>query len=144
MWDLWLPTFDNRLRWLVIAYGLALLAWMGTEANAMLTVALLGCCGACLIATLQVTQQVGGRALRWQMWLPGAVWLGALLGAGCSLFTAALMFFKTAWHSHLFPDFPVEMMVAVLARAPLWALAGALGLLAGALLLVALRPQAER
>ena len=136
-----LPVFDTRLRWLVIAYGLVMLAWMSTEANDIRLVTLLGCIGAVLIAVLQVTQRVGGQILSRRAWIFGAAWIGALIGAGVSLLTAAFMFTKTAWHSHLFPDYPVEMMIAVLLRAPVWALAGAMLLLAGALLLIIWHPQ---
>jgi hypothetical protein len=57
---------------------------------------------------------------------PGAVALGAAVGLGASIATAALMFFKDARHAHLYPDYPAEQMGAVLQRAPGWALAGAL------------------
>jgi hypothetical protein len=36
------------------------------------------------------------------------------------------MFFKNARHGHLFPDYTLEMMLAMLSRAPAWAIAGGL------------------
>jgi hypothetical protein len=42
------------------------------------------------------------------------------------------MFFKNARHSHLYPDYPPEQLLAMLGRAPIWMLAGAfLGLSLG-------------
>jgi hypothetical protein len=36
------------------------------------------------------------------------------------------MLLKTGWHAHPIPDYPASMIVEMLARAPLWAAAGAL------------------
>jgi hypothetical protein len=55
------------------------------------------------------------------------VLFGALLGAGTSVAAVGLMFFKNALHAHIFLDFPPALLLALLSRAPGWALAGALG-----------------
>jgi hypothetical protein len=47
---------------------------------------------------------------------------------------ALLMLIKDGLHAHLFPDYPFGMIVDILGRAPLWALAG---ILAGIGLLLA-------
>lgn len=120
----------RRVRWLAIGYAIMLFLWMSTEDNAPLTVSVLGLVGTLLIAAGQATRSPTKppaettQASGWPLLL--GAWWGGLIGAGASVFTAGLMFFKTAWHSHLFPDFPIEMMLAMLLRAPVWGLAGAL------------------
>ncbi len=68
------------------------------------------------------------------------VLFGALLGAGTSVAAVGLMFFKNALHAHVFLDFPPALLLALLSRAPGWALAGALGGAGVVLLRWALRP----
>jgi hypothetical protein len=55
-------------------------------------------------------------------WPVAALGLAGVCGA---LASVLLMFLKTAWHSHIFPDYPLPMMAAMAARAPAWAAAGA-------------------
>jgi hypothetical protein len=63
-----------------------------------------------------------------QNWHKASLWIftGALAGALSALNSTLLMFFKTAWHAHPFPDYPLPMLIAMLERAPVWAIAGAL------------------
>ena len=51
---------------------------------------------------------------------------GALIGALTALATALLMLFKNLRHGHLFPDYPLDMLLDTLERLPYWSLAGAL------------------
>lgn len=117
-------------RWARIGYGIALLFWLGAEDTETLPIALLGLLGAVL--------GVGGWAWRTYGQTPltpatqrlALVLTGGLIGASAALISTLLMFLKTGWHNHPFPDFPFAMMIAMLERAPVWAMAGAM--LAGA------------
>jgi hypothetical protein len=73
--------------------------------------------------------------------LAGAL-LGAALGLAAALTAATLMFFKNALHAHVFLDYPPALIGAMLARGPVWLLAGALLGLGAALGWLALRPAA--
>jgi prepilin signal peptidase PulO-like enzyme (type II secretory pathway) len=108
-------------RWLVIGYGGALWLWFSTEDQTALWVTLFGTLGAVLV----VGAWASGRTVPRAWWLVWGALLGATVGAGAVWLTTFFMFFKTAWHSHLFPDFPIPMMIAMLERLPLWSLAGA-------------------
>jgi hypothetical protein len=50
--------------------------------------------------------------------------IGTLSGAAVSPLTLLLMAFKSGLHAHGQPDFTLSQMAAVLARTPVWALAG--------------------
>ena len=52
--------------------------------------------------------------------------IGAGVGAGTALITALLMIWKTGMHAHPFPDYPTGLILDILRRAPMWALAGIL------------------
>ncbi len=54
--------------------------------------------------------------------MPGG--LGGLAGALTGLITALLMLIKTAMHAHAYPDYPLTLMGAALARIPGWSLVG--------------------
>jgi hypothetical protein len=75
---------------------------------------------------LTVMNKLGGRTSPVSYILPGAAILGVITGLGASITTTGLMFFKDALHAHLFPDFPPLMMLAILQRSPVWAVAGGL------------------
>lgn len=107
------------LRWLSIGVGVAAFSWMSVEDTSTLPVATLGV----LIALCGVSLWL----LNQPDWQPSALVLcltGGLIGALGALVTVVLMFLKTAWHSHITPDYPPLMMLAMLERAPVWALAG--------------------
>jgi len=121
-----LPGLGRWSRLLALAYGFALFVWLSVEDTASWPPVLFGLGLSSLIAILLTLDKIGGR------WLAGryvpvvGFLLGAVIGLGTSLAAAVLMFFKNARHAHLFPDYPAGMMLAVLERAPLWAVAGAL------------------
>jgi hypothetical protein len=119
-----LPALGRWSRWLALAYGGTLLAWLSTEDVTVWPVTLLGCCAAILIAILSVLGKLGSRQLTVREMLLLAFLSGVAIGTASSVIVAVLMFFKNAWHAHVFPDYPPEMMLAVLARAPTWAAAG--------------------
>lgn len=128
------------LRWwrnTALVYGAALLVWFSLEDNQTLPVVLFGVGMALLWGWRQALHQTTNKGLKplvqnQPALLPTpnsqllALVLGLLIGAGAAVATTGLMFFKTAWHAHVYPDYPTEMMLAMLSRAPAWGLAGVL------------------
>lgn len=121
-----LPALNRRTRLIAVVYGLLLFLWLSPEDNQVWPVALLGNGLAALLVARAVLVNLGGREIPARYVLPGAALLGGLTGLGGSVATALLMFFKNALHAHLFLDYPPGLLLAILQRAPGWALAGAL------------------
>lgn len=121
-----MPVFRPWMRLVAVGYGLVMLLWLSLEDTHTEPVALLGTGFALLSVAGWLIGQYGGVSLAARLWMPGAVLVGALTGAGAALMTTLLMFFKTAQHSHVFPDYPLPMMLAMLQRLPVWGVAGAL------------------
>ncbi len=119
---------------MVIAYGLALFIWLQVEDNTPVAAAILGGGLAALLTLDRLA-----RSLPPRRWIAGAALLGAIAGLGGVLATVTLMLLKTGMHSHSFPDYPPGEMLAMLQRAPTWALAGALAGVGLALAVKALR-----
>jgi hypothetical protein len=115
-----------RLRLLTIVYGAALLFWQSAEDNSALPAALFGAVGSALILYGWWMRQIRTKPLSPLNWRLGMLLTGIVWGAGSAVLTTILMFFKTAWHSHIFPDYPTPMMLAMLERAPIWSFAGLL------------------
>lgn len=120
-----LPYPSPRLRLALLGSGILVFIWLGLEDNSTLSVAILGTLLSVLLSLMAI-RTYGPRApLVPRIWLPGFILSGAIIGAGAVVFTVLLMFFKTAWHGHAFPDYPVPLMAAMLSRLPLWAVGGA-------------------
>lgn len=121
-----IPVPGRRIRLIAIGYGVALFAWMSVEDNAIWPVALYGLGLAALIVNLAISDKMNGRFIS-PRYLPfaGVLW-GALVGLSASLAVVGLMFFKNAVHAHFFLDYPPELMLAMLGRAPAWTIAGGL------------------
>jgi hypothetical protein len=111
------------------------LLWSSLEDNGVLPAALLGGGLALLLVVAWLTHEkrYGGKVVAGRSVVLMAALFGAAVGFGAALAAAALMLLKDGLHSHLFPDYPFGMIVDILARAPLWALAGMLASM-GALL----------
>ena len=139
MWIL--PAPGHRSRLLVVFYGILLMLWMSTEDSGTLTVTLLGSGLSVLAIGLWLLQETRDRRISFRGLLIGGAGSGGLMGAGAILATVALMFLKTAWHSHIYPDYPPQMMLDMLVRIPAWGLAGGMLGLAGALLWIALQQE---
>lgn len=115
-----------RIRLIALAYSAGLLVWLSLEESGVESVALLGLGLTALILVLTISARLGGRRIAARaVPLAGAL-LGALAGMGTAVAAAALMFFKNAFHAHIFLDYPPGLIGAVLQRAPAWTLAGAL------------------
>jgi hypothetical protein len=134
-----LPKPNRRLRLFIICYGLLLFVWFTPEDNHVWPATVLGLGMMLLVVVWNVLSRLGGKIIATQYVLLGAVVLGVLVGAGTSLATTGLMFFKNALHAHLFVDFPTPLLLAVLERAPAWGLAGGLVGLGAALAWLSLR-----
>lgn len=137
MMTLRLPKPQNNARFLLVGYGLCLLIWLSLENRNMLFVAILGTGATIIYLGVAIFNRFHGRELRLRVWLPLMMMLGAILGALSTVTTASLMFFKSSWHGHLYPDFPPQMILSMLTRIPYWAISGALiGLCCGLVILL--------
>ncbi len=121
---------SRRLRLMTMGYGLLLFIWLTPEDNTVWPVTLIGL-GLALLSVIWLIQRRFGGSVFSAKYVPmsGAL-LGGIIGLGGALAAAGLMFFKNALHAHVFWDFPPGMVVAMLTRAPSWALAGGLAGLA--------------
>lgn len=109
-----------------MGYGLLIFIWLSPEDNAVWPVALIGL-GLALLSTVWLIQRrLGGSVFPARYVLIGGILLGGIVGLGGALSATGLMFFKNALHAHVFWDFPPAMVLAMLTRAPSWALAGGL------------------
>jgi hypothetical protein len=134
-----IPTPNRRVRLVALCYGILLFVWFTVEDHEALPVTVLGWGMAVLIIFLSLVNKMGGRWIAVRYVIPGAVALGVLVGLGSSVTTTGFMFFKNAMHAHIFFDFPVPMLLAILERAPYWGIAGGLVGLGASLAWFALR-----
>jgi hypothetical protein len=128
------PKLSNRLRLGALGYGVILFVWSSLEDNSVLPAVLLGSGLALILGVLWVTARLGSKTFAARSALLFAALVGAATGLGSGLAVALLMLIKNGLHAHLFPDYPFGLIVDILARAPLWALAGifaGIGLLLG-------------
>ena len=130
-----IPKLGSRLRLSALGYGVILFIWSSLEDNSVLPVALLGSGLTLLLGALWVAARFGGKTFAARSALLFAALAGAATGLGSGLAVVLLMLIKNGLHAHLFPDYPFGLIVDILARAPLWALAG---IFAGIGLLLAL------
>lgn len=121
-----LPQLTLPLRLVLWAYGGLILFWLTLEENSVIGVTLLALGASLLSLLVNVVRRWGGHRISAQTFVGLSCLAGALIGGGTSLGAALLMFFKTAWHSHVFPDYPVPLMLAMLERLPVWMIAGVL------------------
>lgn len=121
-----IPHPGRSTRLAALAAGLVTLIWLSLEDNHTAPVTLLGLALAALITGLFTFDKLGGRRIPGRVVPVAALMLGAVVGLTTSVTTALLMFFKTALHAHLYPDFPPGLILAILQRGPLWLAAGAL------------------
>lgn len=126
------PPISLSFRLFVAVYGIGLLIWFGIEDQNTWSVTLFGVLLAVLVVVGWLLRQNNDGFTHPTFKLLWLVLSGGIIGAGSSLATVLLMFFKNAWHAHLFPDYPTSLMFATLERLPIWTVAGALiGLAAG-------------
>jgi hypothetical protein len=113
-------------RWIVVLWALLLFYWLGLEDDTLWPVVILGM-GSSLLLLMQAVQgRYGGQQITRKLLPYWAALVGAIIGLGGGLCTAALMLFKNVRHAHILPDYPVEIIGAVLGLMPIWAIAGAM------------------
>lgn len=134
-----IPITGRWSRLIALAYGIALFVWLSLEDTTTGPVLLFGLCLSLLIVLLTTFDKLGGQRVALRYILPLFAGMGILSGLGTGIAVAGLMFFKNARHAHLFPDYPPQMMIAVLERGPVWGLAGGLIGVSMALAWLALR-----
>ena len=122
---------EKLARGALLLIGVATLLWSGLEDSDSRAVTILGTLASLLIASRLVTRLAAGRLLN----SIDITLAGALAGGLASLCTVALMLFKNLRHAHIFPDYPADMLLAILERLPLWTVAGGLAGLGIGLLL---------
>ena len=114
-------------RWYTLVVGFVVFIWLMTENTQVVTVTVLGAVLTAIVAgerfeRWQRCQRRRDRQLAgWQATLAGGLFAGMVI-----LVTVTLMFVKSAVHSHLFFDYPVEVMGQMLLRLPPAMLAGSL------------------
>jgi hypothetical protein len=134
-----IPPLTNRYILFVIGYGVLILGWLTPEENSVWVVSLLGWGLAYLLTALFIRQRWGGRIMRDRVWIPLLILLGAITGLAAAGLTFLLTLMKNVQHSHLVLDFPNEVTLGILERAPLWAAAGLFVNLAFVLIYLTLR-----
>ncbi|MCA9914125.1 MAG: hypothetical protein KC496_12285 [Anaerolineae bacterium] len=134
-----IPTLNKYFPLLLIGGGGMVLFWMSLEDHSANNAAIIGITSSFLLGLQSLLRRYGGQSLAVR-WLPlTGLLVGGVLGAASALSTALLMFFKTAWHAHPYPDFPPQMILAMLERLPVWGIAGGLAGLGLVLVGIAIR-----
>lgn len=138
-----IPHLPRRAVLIGLCYGGIILSWLSLEDNSVLPAVLIGISLSLLIALRWLFVRLGGKLIALNTALFGGIALGALIGAGAALATAALMLFKNGFHAHVFPDYPGGMIVEILLKTPAWTLAGGLCGLGVVLLMLAFGKSAQ-
>ncbi len=136
-----IPQRGRRTRLILLVTGTAVFIWSGVEDSTVLPVTVFGTGLSLLTLAAWLMGRCGGRTLDARYVPPVVMAFGGSVGLGASVWTALLMFFKDARHAHIFPDYPLPLILAILERAPLWAVAGGLIGLAVGLLWLSSRPR---
>lgn len=137
MWHI--PHRTNTLRWALIICGVVIFLWMSPEDDHTWPVAALGLAAACIMVAWWTLGRFGGQQVGYGGLFGMNVIAGIITGASGAVIAALLMLLKNARHSHFFPDFPPEQIIAMLERAPVWGIAGGLTGLGLSLLLVSIK-----
>ncbi len=116
-------------------FGLAFFLWIGAEDTTLAPVTALGAALPLLLLAHFLTRRFGGAPLRPRKGVLLLTAGGLLAGSAAPLTIGIFMALKVALHSHTHPDYPPEIVLGVMARTPIWGLAGLL--LGGALALAA-------
>lgn len=120
------PQPKTKARFLMIGYGLVLIFWMSLENSSTLSVALLGIGATVIYSGTWLINRISERDIPARFWFPGMILSGTFFGAISVLITSILMFFKSGWHGHIYPEYPPQMIFSMFARLPVWTLSGAL------------------
>lgn len=135
--SLTIPRHHPYMVFVVFGVFMLTLLWLGVEDTTLLPPVLLAVGLTLSVGVRVLAYQRGGQHYSRGKALMDGLLLGALGGLITTMLTIVLMFLKTAMHSHAYPDYPPQVMFAVLMRAPAWSAAGALIALGGVLLWIA-------
>jgi len=116
-------------------FGLAFFFWIGTEDATLLPVTALGAALPLILLGHFLTRRFGGAPLRVHKGVLLLTSGGLLVGCAAPLTIGIFMALKVSLHAHAYPDYPPEAVLGVMARTPVWALAGLI--LGGAVALAA-------
>ncbi|MAU13073.1 MAG: hypothetical protein CL607_24865 [Anaerolineaceae bacterium] len=120
------PSVSLGWRLFSLMVGGLLFIWLTLEDTQLPPIILLSLLATSLWLLNPLLQRFASQAISPVKFILAIALLSALIGAGTVILTTIMMFLKTAWHSHLFPDYPAPMMFAMLQRLPLWTVAGLL------------------
>jgi hypothetical protein len=120
------PRSGLRLVFLTLAFGVALLVWLGEE-DSLGYLSAMGWGLAVLLGLHLLVRRAGGLALAVQRWLVVTAAGGALAGLSAVPATMTLMALKVSLHGHGGAlDYPPEALLAIALAGPAWTLAGGL------------------
>lgn len=109
----------------LVGWLFILLIWLGLEENSVESAVVLGHGLTVLWLGRFVYQRWGGRVFTVSQIAALSSTLGAVMGSFGVVASAGIMFFKSAWHNHLVPDYPLALILALFAYIPAWILVGA-------------------
>ncbi len=115
--------------------GLAVFLWLRLEDHGVVVAVLMGLLVTTLALAAWLWPRIAGQPLPAKRLVISLGLTGALAGLFTALAAALLMLLKNGFHGHLYPDYAAPLIAETLARAPAWALAGALLGLGAALLI---------
>ena len=118
------PSLWRRLA--LIGGGLTVFFWLRLEDHGVVTALLMGLIVAALALAFWLWPRLAARPWTHASLVVAAALTGGLFGLLTAVFSTLLMLLKNGFHGHLNPDYPAGVLLDTLARAPAWALAGAL------------------
>jgi hypothetical protein len=121
-----LPTRGKQFRNIALLYGVIVFLWIPVEDFQTLPVVIFGTGLALMLLLGWILGRLGGKTIPIGYLPIAAALVGAVAGLGAVIATVGLMFFKTSLHAHVFPDYLPTQMLAMLERAPMWTIVGAL------------------
>ena len=120
------PATYRYCRHILVVTGIAILVWSGLEDSDALAVTILGGVAAAASTMFLLSTRLPRLLVNARNRLPIAALAGLWAGGLTAVITQALMLFKNVRHGHINPDYPPQMILAILERLPLWVLAGGL------------------
>lgn len=129
-----IPSLWRRLA--LIGGGLAVFFWLRLEDHGVVTALIMAVIVSALALAFWLWPRLAARTWTPPTLILAAALTGGLFGLLTAVSAALLMLLKNGFHGHLNPDYPAGILLDTLARAPAWALAGALLGLAVAFVLV--------
>jgi len=131
-----------RPRWLSllnIVVGIAVFMWLSPDERGWVVVGYGWALAALTVINGWFGWRTKPRRRHWQ--IVAMVSAGGIMGVSAAIYTAGLMLLKTALHNHVYPDYPLSVIIGIFARLPAWATAGALIGAASAVWLATVSPQ---